>query len=151
VANAQLGVRIGLDSIVRDIRMAGLDPVGTAGAGIEEATTTKLRFTEDNDVDGVIENENRERITYEYRTVDDKKNPKTLRLGLYEGTGSESWQVLIDNVGALSFTYLDANGTPTDTLAEIRTVEISMTCEGKDAQGQTLTRTLNTKVRCRNL
>lgn len=152
VAEAQQGARVGTDFIVRDIRIAGLDPLETAGAGIEEASTTKMRFTADIDLNGTIDTpQNEERTTYEYDSVNNR-----LRRCLYEGTAGESWQTLIDNVSAMSLGYLDANGNiiaspvaATD-LASIKTVVILMTCDGTDSQGQTFSRTLNTRVICRN-
>ena len=38
VASAQQTARIGIDFIVQEIRMTGLDPLKTSGAGIEEIT-----------------------------------------------------------------------------------------------------------------
>jgi type IV pilus assembly protein PilW len=165
VANAQQSVRVGIDFMVRDIRMAGLDPYRTAGAGIEEASGTKIRITADiSDVpigssdepgppDGDTDDKF-ERITYEFYVDPDDPNKRQLRRCLYEGTGSQNWQPLIDNVSALSFTYLDANGNdlvdPADP-SKIRTVEISMTVQEKDARQQPFTRTLTTRVSCRNL
>lgn len=152
VAEAQQGARVGTDFMVRDIRIAGLDPLETAGAGIEEATTTKMRFTSDIDLNGTIDNpQNQERMTYEYDSANDR-----LRRCLYEGTAGESWQTLIDNVSALSLGYLDVNGNTiaspvaATALASIKTVVISITCDGTDSQGQTFSRTLNTRVICRN-
>jgi type IV pilus assembly protein PilW len=146
VTEAQQGLRVGLDFMVRDIRMAGFDPLGTVNAGFEVANATKLRITSDTNMANGIEEIDRERITYEFDAVN-----KRLRQCLYEGTPSETWQTLIDNVNALAFTYLDANDNVTGTLADITTVLISMTCEGTNVQGQTFLRTLNTRVRCRNL
>lgn len=162
VADAQQRVRVGIDFMVREIRMVGLDPLRSAtdphpldsdGAGIKEATASKIRFTSDTDMNGVIDNpKKQERITYEY-DVDNRR----LRRCLYEGTGSQSWQTLIYNVGALQFTYLDADGNDLGDpvaaadLADIRTVAISITVEGEDAPGGTIARTLNTRVSCRNL
>jgi type IV pilus assembly protein PilW len=150
VVEVQQNVRVGIDFMARDIRVAGFDPQGTADAGIEEATATKLRFTADmNRVNG-IEDTNRERITYEYDGVD-------LLQYLYEGTASATSETLIDDVSALTFTYLDSGGgdlgnpVPAANLAAIRTVLVSLTCQGTDAQGQTFTRTLNTRVICMNL
>lgn len=152
VVDAQQRVRAGINFMVRDIRIAGFDPQGTANAGIEVAAASKLRFTLDmNRING-IENTDRERITYELDSANNR-----LRQCLYEGTGSQSWQTLTDNVSALSFTYLDADGNNLGNpvaaadLANIRTVLISMTCQETDAGGQTFTRTLNTRVICRNL
>ncbi|MBW2631685.1 MAG: prepilin-type N-terminal cleavage/methylation domain-containing protein [Deltaproteobacteria bacterium] len=152
VAEAQQGVRVGTDFMVRDIRMAGLDPLNTAGAGIEEATATKIRFTSDIDMNGTIDNpQNEEKTTYEYDSANSR-----LRRCLYEGTAGVSWQTLIDNVSVLSLGYLDANGNTiavpvaaTD-LGNIKTVVILMTCDGTDTQGQTFSRTINTRVICRN-
>jgi type IV pilus assembly protein PilW len=159
VANAQQSVRVGIRFMVEDIRMAGLDPSGTAGAGIEDAQSNRVRVTADLDMDGAIDDAKRERVTYEY---DPQNHPNVLRQCLYEGTGSQSWQTLIDNVSALSFTYLDANGNDLGDpvaaadLSKIRTVGISMTVQEKDPRLQrlqplTITRTLNARVTCRNL
>lgn len=157
VADAQQRVRVGIDFMVRDIRMAGLEPIAPAidpvdgnGAGIKQATATKVRFTTDLGVNGVIDDGdgvaplNQERITYEFSN-------NSLRRCLYEGTGSENWQTLIKNVSALAFSYLDKDGNPTATLEDIRTIVISMTVEGEDVRGEAFTRTLNTRVSCRNL
>lgn len=152
VAETQQGVRIGIDCIVRNVRIAGLDPLDTAGSTIEQATVTKVRFTSDRDMNGAIDTPlNEERMTYEY----DADNQR-LRRCLYEGTGNESWQTLIDNVSALSLGYLDADGNSitapvaSTDLDSIKTVVISMTCFGTDTQGQTFSRTVNTRVICRN-
>ena len=155
VADTQQRARIALDFMVRDIRLAGLDPSGNAAAGIEEATATKIRFTADNSMNGVIENANRERLTYEYAGND---------LYIYEGADLGSpppvppaTEILIDNVSALSFTYRDADGVAialpvsASDLANIRTVDISITCQGKDYNRKDITRTLQTRISCRNL
>ena len=162
VAGAQQGARVGIDFMVRDIRMAGLDAlssvspatdaVDSPGAGIKQATATKIRFTSDIDMDGAIEEANSERTTYQY----DAANNELDRI-LYEGTGSVDSQTLIENVSALTFSYLDGDGAniavpvAAGDLGNIRTVEISITCQGTDAEGDAFTRTLNTRVRCRNL
>lgn len=164
---AQQRVRVGIDFMVRDIRMAGFDPLGSAtdahpldsdGAGIKEATSSKIRFTYDIDMNGVIDNpKKQERITYEYDSGNERLR-RWIYEGFYEeGVLKEKPQTLIDSVSALQFTYLDANDNTitapvaADALDDIRTVVISMTVEGEGALGQTITRTLNTRVSCRNL
>lgn len=143
VADAQQRARVGVDFIVRDLRMAGFDPLGSALAGIELASNTKVRVTADIDMDGTIDNANRERVTYEFAN-------NSLRQCLYEGTGSQSWQTLIEDVSGTSrFSYLDANGAATTT--DIRIVAITMKAQGSDAQGKSFTRELATRVNCRNL
>jgi type IV pilus assembly protein PilW len=182
VADTQQRARIGLDMMVRDIRMAGLDPMLAYIAGIEEATATKIRFTADKNMSGAIENEpgvnvSRERLTYEY-------DPNTLNLYHYEGADRgllplpvallliDNVVPAIDNVTRLPlpllpfFTYRDADGVAIPTpvsasnLANIRTVDISITCLGKNwKQGanwnindnRVIARTLQTRISCRNL
>jgi len=147
VADAQQRVRVGIDFIAHDLRLAGLDPL-SVGAGIETAGATNLRLTADIDLNGVIDTPlNQERITYDYDAPS-----RTLRRKLYEGTASESaWQPLIEDVSALTFTYRDSGGNVTGTPADVRMVDISMTCQGTDAVGQPINRTLTARVICRNL
>jgi len=141
VVDAQQRARTGLDFMVGSIRMAGLDPTGNAGAGLEVNTATNIRFTADMDMDGIIEEANDERLTYIY-------NPGTQILSQirYEGTPSASTQPLIDMVSALTFTYLDGNGD-----GNVDSVAISITCQGRGSRGDILTRTLSNTVSCRNL
>jgi len=152
VADAQQRVRVGIDFVAHDIRMAGLDPL-SVGAGIENATGTNLRLTADIDVNGVIDTPlNQERITYDYDSAS-----RTLRRKLYEGTASETaWQPLIDDVSAMSFSYLGAGGAAiaapvsAANLDNIQAVVIAMTCQGRDGQGRAFTRRLTTQVNLRN-
>ena len=144
VAKAQQTVRMGIDFVVRDIHMAGFDPLGTAGASIEVFEDQEIRFTADRDMDGSIDDPDStdgidesdlERIAYEYDGND------LLERVQYRADGSvENRQTLIDNVSALTFNYPDT-----------RTVLISITVQERDAAGQTFTRTLRTQVSCRNL
>jgi len=154
VVEAQQSVRVGINLMTRDIRMAGFDPLENSNAGIEVATATKLRFTADMNRANGIEETARERITFEYVAGNDN----LLRRRLYEGTGSQTdWQTLINNVSALSFSYLDADGNDLGNpvaaadLESIKTLVISMTVEGENALGGTFTRTLNTRVLFMNL
>jgi type IV pilus assembly protein PilW len=146
VADAQQRARVGLYFMVRDMRLAGFDPRDTADAGIEDATSTKIRFTVDRNRNGSIQESLEERFTYEFDSANSR-----IRRGFDEGTGSESWQPLIKDVNNLTFTYLDIDGNPAANLAQIRTVAISLTVQDIDAQGNTFTRTLNKRVICRNL
>lgn len=145
VVDAQQRARVGIDFMVRNIRMAGLNPMGTAAAGIEVATPTNIRFTADRDMDGAINPNNDEQLTYTFAggTLSQIRD-QTLNL-------PGSTQPLIDMVSAMNFTYLDADGLVTATLADIRSVIISITCQGTGARGQILTRTLSTRVNCRNI
>ncbi len=65
IAEMQQNIRAGLDIMVREIRMAGYDPLGTADAGILTANADSIEFTmdigggdsdgRDNDGDGKID------------------------------------------------------------------------------------------------
>ena len=167
VADVQQSVRFSLDFMVQDIRMAGLDPhasvgLGTAGAGIEEATATKIRFTADQNMDGVINNTNQERVTY---LLDASNNQ--LDLILYEGTASQNTQAMIENVRAfdengnpippLTFRYFDEDGNPIATpmgaadLPKIKEIDISLTAQAPAGQKGMISRTFNVRVRGRDL
>lgn len=174
VASAQQVARLGLDYIVQEIRMAGLDPLKTAGAGIEEisAAGDKLRFTVDRcdrpvgggencptpEPDGDVE-DTFERITFVYDPA-----KRELRHCLYEGTASETCQALIDEVvpnpagpdGAPIplFTFFDANGvrvTQNNQRAEIRTVLVTLTVREPAGPRGTVERTYSSRVRLRNV
>lgn len=152
-ADVQQVTRAGVEHMAQNIRMAGLDPFGGAGAEIKEFTANKIHFTldrcdapigsdgcglPDGDVEDKFEN-----VAYQWVPGERK-----LKLILYEGAKTES---LIDNVSNLNFTYLDGdNGVPA-TAADIRTVIITLTVEDPAARGEKIERTYSARVRCRNL
>ena len=164
VVDAQQRARIAMDFMTRDIRMARLDPLGNAedtadgdGAGFKEATATKIRFTMDLDMNGGIDASNgivgstlnEERVSYELVG-------RELRRGLYENTADSRWDVLINGVSSLIFSYQDETGAVMplpvtgSNLNRIRVIHISLTCEFRDAQGIVRARNLSTTVTCRN-
>lgn len=145
-AGVQQDLRAALNIMTQDIRMAGFDPMESDNFGVEVATATNIRFTSDTDMDGVVDVSNFERITYNLNA-----GTNQLQQILYEGTASESTQPVVDNVTNVAFTYLDEDNNITATLADTRTVTISMTIAEPAGRGGTVSRTLSTRVRCRNL
>jgi prepilin-type N-terminal cleavage/methylation domain-containing protein len=167
VARVQQKTRIGVEFMVQDIRMAGLDPFETGVPGITKASLIEIRFTADRDMDGVLDNpivadgiadSDLERIAYAYDSVS--------RLEMFlrdEDDLVQSQDVLLDNVIGLTFGYLDENDddlvdytlmppeVPADQLGEIRTVEISLTTQRTAGRDDPVSRTYTTRVRCRNL
>jgi type IV pilus assembly protein PilW len=152
-ADVQQVTRAGVEHMTQNIRMAGLDPFGTAGAEIKEFEADKIRFTldrcdlpvdgpegcgsPDGDVDDKFED-----VTYRWDPAERK-----LKQTLY----GDYTRTLVDNVSNLSFTYLNEDdGTPTDA-ADIRTVVITMTVEDPAGRGGIMRRTYSARVRCRNL
>ena len=76
IVEMQQNGRAGLNLMVRELRMAGLDPSGAADAGITAADSTGITFTmvadddgDDNDNDGVVD-EDDELMTIQYDVYD---------------------------------------------------------------------------------
>ncbi len=145
-AEAQQDVRAALDFMLHDLRMAGLDPLGSAGTGIEIANVSKIRVTSDRNLNGFLDESDDEIVTYSY----DSGNNRLDQI-LYEGSGSEDIRILMEDVTDLTFAYLDVNSATTATLADIRSIEIVMTVQGPAGRDQTIARTYTTRVACRNM
>ena len=146
VSNAQQSVRAALDMMVRDIRMAGYDPMSqsfgpTAGIGILTATATDFQYTADLNADQ-IDNGGRENIRYFYDAA-------MRRLRQQEGGATA--QTFIENVSALNFTYLDVDGNPAATNDSIAMIVVTLSVQDRNQQGGTFQRTLTTRINCRNL
>ena len=146
-AGVQQRARIGIDVMARDIRLAGLDPLGIANAGFIQANTsaTSIQFTADLNYDGDI-NDPFENITYAL-------NGNLLEQTGDLGTGTIT-DTLLDNVTGLTFTYLDTTDTALAEpipVAEIRTVLISLTIQRPAGRDTPISRTYTTRIRCRNL
>jgi len=139
-AGTQQAVRIAVDFMVQDIRLAGLNPLGSPGIGIQDASSQKIQFTMDANFDG-DDADTFEALTYEYKPVDG-----TLIQNNHLGD-----MVLIDNITNLNFTYLDSDDQTTSDLDEIRSVTISLTMQRPAGRDEDISRTYTTRVRCRNL
>jgi type IV pilus assembly protein PilW len=145
-AGVQQGARIAVEFMVQDIRQAGLDPLGTATAGLSAGlaaqlpTTNWIQFTADVNFDGdVDEGDTFENIKYEL--VDNE---------LRQTNGSVT-AVLLDHVTDLTFTYLNSEDLTTTDIDAIRSVIVSLTMEKPAGRAGTISRTYTTTVRCRNL
>ena len=158
-ANVQQNLRSAIRLMARDIRHAGLDPSGSDNFGITYASQSKIRFTMDRDTyNGIVDEANLEEITYDFQNDQDQ-----VVQTLYEGKPSENTAALIRNITNLNFSYRDADNTdlidsgltpprvPDDKLAEIRTVEISVTHQEAAGRDKMVSRTLTRRVECRNL
>lgn len=148
IAEVMQNLRISIDFMEQDVRMAGLDRFDTAGSSIEDATATNLRFTADRNMDGVL-NDNLERITYSYDVAN-----KRLRQCLWEGT-LDDWQTVAENVTNFQLSYMDQDDNtlslPIADLSEIRTVNVSMTVEQSAGISGPIERTISKRILCRNL
>jgi hypothetical protein len=143
-AGAQQSARIGVETMVQDLRLAGLNPLGTAGAGVVAATPTSFQFTADVNFDGDVDDPF-ENITY-------RLTGTNLEQSNHLGT-----EVLLENVSTLAFSYFDDTGNviPAADLAarrqDIRTVGIALTVSRPAGRDQQVARTYSTQVRCRNI
>ena len=137
-AKSQLGLRIGVDTIVRDIRMAGLDPLNSADAGIVMATPTAIQFTSDKNLDGDVDDP-AEDITYE------------LNGDAVLFTDNQGAATLMDHVTDFSFTYYDSAGSITTIVENIRSVQISLATSVPAGRAAPVTRQYSTRISCRNI
>ena len=149
----QQNVRAGVNLIAMDLRMAGLDPLGTDRFGFETATATEVRFTQDNDLDGNVDDSGFERITYAYDGVTGQVTQR-----LYEGTTVQQQALVMDDVTAFSLTFQDESGNAiafpiaaTD-LDTIRGVTVQVTVEERSVTNpsENVERTAQSHVACRN-
>jgi prepilin-type N-terminal cleavage/methylation domain-containing protein len=138
-AEVQQVTRAGVDFMAQSIRMAGLDPAQTDEFGFTVATANSIEFTADFNMSGTLETTS-ERIGY-FLNVDELQS-------------SLDAVPLVENVTGLAFVYLAGDDSilpnPVDRDA-IRTVRISLTVREPAGRGETVVRTYNTEVRCRNL
>jgi len=146
-AGVQQKSRIGIDLMARDIRLAGLDPLGSANAGFNPANTntTSIQFTADLNYDGDLDDPFEDM----FYALNGNLLEQTSDLGSGPVTAT-----LLDNVTALTFTYLDQgdNLLPEPVAVDqIRTVLISLTMQRPAGREGTVSRTYSTRVRCRNL
>jgi hypothetical protein len=81
---------------------------------------------------------------------------RVLRRYLYEGTPSQTWMPLLEQVepnpgNVPLFTFLDGNGSPTTVRGDIRTVLITLTVLEPAGRSKTVERTYSSRVRLRNI
>lgn len=147
-AGVQQSLRAAIDIMVHDIWLAGLDtnPSDSVAFGITDATSNRIRFTSDRDGSMTLDASQFEEITYAWTGIG---NP--LNQILYETIGGANTQPLVNNVTALTFTYFDQNNNTTAILNDIRSVGIRMTIQEAAGREGLVTRSLSTRVRCRNL
>jgi type IV pilus assembly protein PilW len=154
-ADVQEGLRAGIDFMAEDILMAGFDPRGTGSFGIVSADASSIRLTSDRNMNGTLDNSDLEDVQYFLRNTQ-------LMQELYGDANTDD--VLVDNVTGLTFTFWDGSTTPVQLvpvppatqlnasqLADVRTIEVSMTVQAPAGRGQNVTRTYTTQFRCRNV
>ena len=97
-------VRMGLDVMANDIRMAGFDPTGNAGAGIVTAEADLMRFTIDRNGSGTIGDAAFEDVAYRARSG-------SLRIQSVREKAS-GFQAVVDTIQRLRFCYVLPSNDP---------------------------------------
>lgn len=157
--------RAAMDMMTREIRMAGFDPTGLAGAEIITARDYLIRFTMDitggesdeidNDEDGYVDEADEDR--FGDGDTDDENEDITYTFDaanfqIDRDTGGGA-QPFAENIEAFTFRYLDSWGNPTTIAAHIRQIEITITARtARPAHGDHYRRhTLTSVITPRNL
>jgi len=129
IAEMQQNTRVAMDLMTREIRMAGYNPLGSAGAGIVSAASDSINFTLDTTStygsdapDGDTDDPN-ENITYSLYTADSIQ-----KLGR-KSTANAVNQPVAEHIQSLAFQYWDANGNTTATAADIRRIRVTITAK----------------------
>ena len=139
-AGTQQSTRFGMETLIQDIQLAGLNPLGVAGGGLIVATATTIRIASDLNFNGNF-SDPFENTTY---ALNGSRLEQTNHLGA---------ETLVDNVSSLSFIYFDSNGAlipePVN-ITDIRSVGISLTQTRDSGRGNEISRTYRTRIRCRN-
>lgn len=129
--------RAGLDMMVREMRNAGFDPYGDAGAGVTEWTATRFAFTADLNGDGDTDDPD-ESVTYFFDAAD------SLLVRSVFGTDA----TLANGIAAMTFSYFrDGSGTAASSASGIEQVRIRMTYATPEG---VLDGSLETQVALRN-
>ena len=135
ISTLQEDMKSALQLMSRDIRMAGYDPHGTAGASIVSATATTFHATQDLNGNGSLVNPNLpanpdEDVLYSFVTP-----PAGSTTSLFRSSNGGTPQPVIDNILNLAFAYLTTSGTwilpPVDSTT-VRAVSICM--QGRTAR-----------------
>jgi type IV pilus assembly protein PilW len=173
VAQVQQNLRGALYLMGKEIRMAGCNPMGANFDAIPAHTSASIRVRMDitdnagtGGPDGSADDPN-EDVTYQLADVDgDGDNDLARAVG---GVN----RLVAENIDALDFVYLDASGTSTMAVGDIRSVQISMVARASrrepgltnstpysNQQGATFytapgdnfrRRFVTTQIKCRNL
>lgn len=132
-ASTQQDLRSAITLMAQDIRLAGLNPLGTIGNCFPTTTANAIGFIADLDYNGIVTVGNNEQIDYFL-------NGTQLTQRLDNNAGTDA--VLMENVTALNFTY--------DNPVSPSTIVINMTVVAPAGRDGTVTRELTERVRLRN-
>ena len=140
VASVQQDLRAVMLAMEKDLRNTGCDPlfVNTPTNKIFGTQTPleddSLTVSFDLDADGTLDAD--EKVTY------------TLVGNSLQRAVNSTITTLADDVELLRFTYLDIDGTSTNNLSDIRSIEVRIDMKALDGE---VKRTLTRRIKCRNM
>jgi type IV pilus assembly protein PilW len=160
VAELQQSARNAVDLMEREIKLAGFPKASyydsaqnwtmansnKVAEGFITISASNLVFEADVEEDGIVD-----RVDYNLASGTLSRSAQDKPAG--GGAPAAVYQVLANNVTALTFTYLDSNGTVTATASQVRSVQIllSLNTTNVDPQNrQRRTITLQTLASVRN-
>ena len=172
----QQNLRVAIYNMEREIRMAGHDPNGDAGAGIVTANANSIRIAQDLTGNGGTGDPDKdvadpgENITYSLQDADGDGDMDLVRND-HNGAGI---QMIAEDIDALNFVYLNQNQAVTTMPTDMRSVQISVVARTghpsrgyvnktvyQNQRGQTIfiplsgdqhrRRLLTAEVKCRNI
>lgn len=164
LAASNQNLRGAMNLMVKEIRMAGLDPLRDPTAGINQAEGNKIvfRMRPDSNGDGnVDENDMLKEITYSL--YDSGMDADVIKDDLGRKVGAGTNQPVAQNIDAIHFVYLDEENRPLAfpitslNLRDIRSVRITLVAKTAkpdpafEQNGGYRTKTLTEQVVCRNL
>jgi len=140
VTEARQNARLSLDGMIEEIREAGFDPGGLAGAGIKEADAGHIRFTRDLNCNGSLASSTPKRNVTDTTSEDIAYVLNTTtqilgRRGYLDNQLSGGTQPVASNIIGLHFCYMlstNLSGActfspPPSDLPNIRAVQITLT------------------------
>jgi prepilin-type N-terminal cleavage/methylation domain-containing protein len=140
-SETQKKTRFGLETMIQDIQLAGLNPTGTAGGGVQAAAATSIRVASDLNFDGDF-NSPFETVTY---ALAGTNLQQTNHLGT---------ETLVENVSSFRLAYFNAGGTELAepiNIADVRSVGLSIAITEPAGRAKSVTRAYSVHIRCRNL
>ena len=140
VTEARQNARLSIDGMIEEIREAGFDPGGFAGAGIKEADPTHIRFTRDLNCNGSLASSTSTRNVTDTTSEDIAYVLNTTtqvlgRRGYRDNQLSGGTQPVASNIIGLHFCYIlstNLSGSctsnpPLSDLPNVRAVQLTLT------------------------
>ena len=137
VVEVQQNARVGVDRMVRELRLAGCDPDQAGVGSFLQIDDSTIRFTMDliggdtdgvdNDGDGITDEA--DEVLLSDGAIDDLGEDITFSLvgeELQRSDANGTTDTIIDNVNALRFFYYDQNNAITAVAANVRSVQLAV-------------------------